>query len=155
MIWLPFGIVLAHLCGDYLFQSHWMALGKTERFWPAFWHAITYTLPYAALLFLIPGLINYSAPDSDWLMQAWITLFIIAYTHYWIDRYRLAVPIIWLKNQIAPRKYRVSWAEAQENSGYSAATPVWLSTWLMIITDNFIHIIINSAAILATMLLVR
>lgn len=40
------GIILAHLIGDYLIQSHWMATEKTKRWWPAIAHAVTYGLPY-------------------------------------------------------------------------------------------------------------
>lgn len=40
------GVLLAHLVGDYLLQSDWMANEKTKRRWPAWAHAITYGLPF-------------------------------------------------------------------------------------------------------------
>ena len=70
MIWL--GILLAHLAGDYLIQSHWMATQKTSRWWPAIAHGVTYTLPYALVT------------------QSPLALAVIAGTHVVIDRYRLA-----------------------------------------------------------------
>jgi hypothetical protein len=39
-------IILAHLVGDYLIQSDWMANEKTKRWWPAIAHGLTYTIPY-------------------------------------------------------------------------------------------------------------
>lgn len=40
------GLLLAHLVGDYLIQSDWMANEKTKRWWPAWAHALTYGLPF-------------------------------------------------------------------------------------------------------------
>jgi len=40
------GILLAHLIGDYILQSDWMANEKTKRWWPAWAHALTYGLPF-------------------------------------------------------------------------------------------------------------
>ena len=36
------GIVLAHLVGDYLIQSHWMAVEKVNRWWPAIAHGLAH-----------------------------------------------------------------------------------------------------------------
>lgn len=38
--------LLAHLFGDYVLQNHWMALNKTQRWWPAIVHATLYMLPF-------------------------------------------------------------------------------------------------------------
>ena len=169
-------ILVAHLVGDYLLQSHWMATEKINRWWPAIVHGITYTIPYLLVT------------RSLW------ALLIIAGTHVIIDHYRLAKHVSWVKNLLGPWKrlyvldwkdgtepevytdrYRnidamalrpfhrnmtvappwakgfwvppLEWAEAKENAGYAKDTPAWLSTWLMIITDNTIHILIGIAAI--------
>lgn len=122
-------VIVAHLVGDYLLQSHWMATEKVKRWWPAVVHGVFYALPF---LFITTNL--------------W-ALLVIAGMHMVIDRYRLAKHVSWLKNQIGPRP-AVSWSEAKENAGYSKETPPWMSTWLMIITDNTIHILINIAAIM-------
>lgn len=126
---LALWIVLAHLAGDYLIQSHWMATKKTEQWLPAVVHGVTYTLPYALVT------------QSPW------ALLVIGGTHIIIDRFRLARHLVWLKNQIGPKSARFSWSSAK-GTGYPADTPPWLSVWLMIIADNTIHLLINTAAIL-------
>lgn len=77
-------IILAHLVGDYLIQSHWMATEKVNRWWPAIAHGLSYTLPYALVT------------------QSPVALVVIAGTHILIDRYRLAKHVVWLKNQLGP-----------------------------------------------------
>jgi hypothetical protein len=122
-------IVLAHLVGDYLIQSHWMATEKTKRWLPAIMHGITYTLPYALIT------------------QSPLALIVIGGTHIIIDRFRLARHIAWFKNQLGPKRSRPQWADAKA-TGYPSDTPAWLSVWLMIIADNTIHLMINTAAII-------
>lgn len=123
------GIVLAHLVGDYLIQSHWMANEKTRRWWPALAHAATYTVPYLLVT------------------QSPLALLVIGGTHAVIDRYRLARHVVWAKNQLAPRgPYRRPWRESSA-TGYPADAPPWLSVWLMIIADNTLHLLINTAAV--------
>ena len=131
MIWA--GIFLAHLVGDYIFQGHYMATYKTERsvrgWTAASLHGIFYTVPF---LFLT---------QNPW------ALLIIAGTHILIDHYRLAIPLSWLKNQLAPPDERLPWSDRNWNNGYPPSTPVWMSTWLMIITDNTLHLLIAFFAI--------
>lgn len=121
-------VLVAHLVGDYLLQSHWMATQKIVCWFPAIVHGVMYTLPFL------------------FVTQHPAALAIICVTHIVIDRYRLAKHLSWLKNLMGPRP--VTWAEAKENAGYPKDTPAWLSTWLMIITDNTVHILINIAAIM-------
>lgn len=120
--------VLLHFVGDYLLQSDWMATQKTTRWWPASAHALTYGLP-----FLI-------------VTQSPLALAVIVGTHAVIDRHRLARHVVWAKNLLAPAAYRRPWAECTA-TGYPPDRPVWLTTWLLIIADNTIHIAINSAAL--------
>ena len=124
-----FGILLAHLVGDYLIQSHWMANEKTKRWWPAWVHALTYGLPYL--------LVTHSP----------LTLAVIVVTHAVIDHYRLARHVVWAKNLVAPKSYRKPWVDCSA-TGYPSDTPAWLAVWLMIIADNTIHLAINAAAVL-------
>lgn len=172
------GILLAHLAGDYVLQSHWMATEKLKRWWPALVHGFTYTLPYLLVT------------RSVW------ALLIIGGTHTVIDRYRLARYVVWLKNQIGARRtyvYRTEpkegdplagrewehrysaadragtrpvhgrmsvappWAKAIRTdplawpptaTGYPASAPPWLAVWLLIACDNCIHLLINAGAIL-------
>jgi hypothetical protein len=125
---IALGIVLAHLAGDYLIQSDWMAVEKTKRWWPAIAHGLTYTLPYALVT------------QSPW------ALLVIASTHIVIDRYRLARHIVWAKNLLAPRGYNPPWRECTA-TGYPPDKPPWMAVWLMIIADNTIHLVINAAAV--------
>ena len=122
------GIVLAHLVGDYVIQSHWMACEKTKRWWPAVAHGITYTLPYLLVT------------RSPW------ALLVIGGTHIVIDRYRLARHVVWVKNQLAPRgQYR---PVEHTSTGYPLDTPPWMAVWLMIVADNTLHLAINAAAVM-------
>lgn len=121
-------ILVAHLVGDYILQSHWMSVEKTKRWFPAVLHGILYTLPFLLIT------------QSPW------ALLTIAGTHAIIDRYRLAKQVVWLKNFIAPRGYNSRWEDSRA-TGYPPETPAWLATWLMIIADNSIHILLNIFAI--------
>lgn len=121
--------VLLHFVGDYLVQTNWMANEKVNKWLPAWVHAVTYTLPFILLT------------------QNIVALLIICVTHAIIDHYRLAKHFIWAKNHLSPGP-QPSWAEAKENGGFSKETPPFMAIWLMIITDNTIHILINTWALL-------
>ncbi len=116
---------MAHMVGDYLIQSHWMAVEKTKRWWPAIAHAVTYGLPFLLVT------------------QSLAALAVIVGTHAVIDRYRLAKHVVWFKNQFAPFAFR----PPHSATGYPDDTPAWLSTWLLIIADNVVHMVINVAAV--------
>jgi len=116
---------LAHLVGDYLLQSHWMATEKTKRWWPAWAHALTYGLPFLLIT------------------QSPLALLVIVGTHAVIDRYRLAHHVVWAKNQLAPNAFRPT----HTATGYPDDTPPWLAFWLLIAADNILHMLINVAAV--------
>jgi hypothetical protein len=115
--------ILAHLVGDYIIQSDWMASEKTKRHAAAAIHAITYTLPFLFLTF-----------DP-------LALAFIAGTHFVIDRWRLARFVCWFKNY--PWQ---PWADCAA-TGYPSSKPAWLSVWLLIIADNTMHLICNGVAL--------
>lgn len=135
-------ILLAHLVGDYLIQSDWMAVQKTKRMWPAIVHGATYTAPFLLL-------------TLDWR-----ALLVIGGTHVVIDRWRLARYLVWTKNWLAPMRirrggtgawlyvesYNPPWEECR-GTGYDQRRPIWLTTWLLFIADNTAHVLINVAAI--------
>ena len=81
-------IGLAHMVGDYVIQSHWMAVEKTKRWWPAIAHGVTYGLPFLLIT------------------QSALALAIIVGTHILIDHWRLARFAVWIRNQLAPKAYR-------------------------------------------------
>lgn len=116
---------LAHMVGDYLIQSDWMAQQKTKRWWPAIAHGLSYALPFV------------------FITRSPLALVVIAGTHVVIDHYRLARHVVWAKNQLAPADFR----PAHTATGHSDDRPVWLSTWLLIIADNILHMLINVAAV--------
>lgn len=122
-------ILLAHLVGDYVLQSDWMATEKTKKWWPAIAHGLVYTIPFILIT------------QSVW------ALLVICITHIIIDHYRLARHIGWAKNQVAPKEFRSTWKESKA-TGYKEDKPAWMAVWLMIITDNTIHLVINTAAII-------
>ena len=109
--------ILAHLVGDYILQTHWMAVNKVNKLYVAIIHAFTYTLPFLLII------------------QEIVPLLIIFGTHVVIDRYRVAMYITRIKN----------WCFT--GNGYPESTPVWLSTWLVIILDNTLHLLINYYAL--------
>jgi hypothetical protein len=143
--------LVAHLVGEYLAQSHWMATEKTKRTLAAAVHSVAYFLPF---WFLHPS-------------KAAIA--VIVGTHFLIDRYRLARFVVFAKNFLAPRETVIQtripnadelqgenghvtqlqirrnwpkWEDAQA-TGYPSDVPPWLSFWLLIIADNTLHIVIN------------
>jgi hypothetical protein len=121
--------LLAHVVGDYVIQSDWMASEKTSRSLPAAAHALSYALPF---LFLT------TSP---------VALAFIVLTHFAIDRWRLARYLVWAKNLAAPKPYRYPWAECSA-TGYHKNRPPWLAVWLLIIADNVLHVICNGLALM-------
>lgn len=134
--WLLLG-VFAHGLGDYVFQSDWMAKGKVCRWWPAFAHGLTYTVPF------LPLALWWNAPAL-----AQVAAFaVIGGTHTVFDRFRLARHVVWAKEQLfSPKSYRRPWRECSK-TGYTPGKPEWLAVLLMIIADNLVHVGINSAVI--------
>ncbi len=79
--------LLAHLVGDYILQSDWMANEKTKRFLPAAIHALVYSI----------GFLIFRPSPVAWL--------VICLSHFLIDRYRLARYVVWAKNFLAPIRW--------------------------------------------------
>lgn len=118
--------IVAHLVGDYILQSDWMVREKGSSTLAATVHVVFYTLPFLLIT------------------QSPAALAIIAGTHFVIDRWRLARFLIWAKNRPWPGSR--PWSECRK-TGYPPELPVWMSTWLMILVDNILHILINGTAI--------
>lgn len=133
---------LAHLFGDYVCQSDWMATEKTSAHLPAAAHAVTYAACFLPLTRSVRALA------------------VIGGTHFVIDRWRLARHVVWLKNQAAPARHRYPWSHARA-TGYHdercppgcdpvkcpRGKPPWMSVWLMIVADNSMHLLINRWAL--------
>lgn len=118
--------LLLHAIGDYIIQSDWMANNKTKSSIPAIVHAISYGLVFVVLT------------------QSPLALLAIVSTHFVIDRWRLARYVIWAKNRLMGGK--LGWRECQA-TGFDPDRPAWMAVWLLIITDNILHVLINGMAI--------
>ncbi|MFD9061462.1 DUF3307 domain-containing protein [Kitasatospora purpeofusca] len=121
--------LLAHLAGDFLIQSHWMATEKVRRWWPAAVHGVTYGLPFVLIT---------RSPAA---------LAVIVVTHIVLDRYRAAKYLVWARNRLAPAAHRVAWADVQKNQGSPVTVPAGLANALVIVADNTVHLAINTAAL--------
>lgn len=119
--------LLAHLVGDYLLQTGWMAGNKASRSWPAAVHAFVYGLPFLLLV---------STPS------AWA---VIVGTHFVIDRFRLPKYVIWAKEGLTGTL--VPWSQCDPQTGMHKAVPDWMRVWLFIIVDNTFHLTINAMAL--------
>ncbi len=81
--------LIAHLFGDYIFQSDWMANSKTSQSVACIAHCLTYGIG-----FYIIG-------------ASWGALFVIIGTHFLIDRFRLAKYVVYAKQWICPFWIRI------------------------------------------------
>jgi hypothetical protein len=140
--------LLSHLFGDYILQSDWMAQNKTKRSWPAFVHALLYSLCFVPLCWDSNQWLGYRGHHL--LPFSWMVIF---GTHFLIDRFRLARYVVWTKNFMGPWTVK-DWAITTPNAslsecptGYPPATPIWLSVWLLIVADNTLHLSINYLAL--------
>jgi len=162
--------ILCHLVGDYILQSSWMASKKTSQSFPALVHAVFYSMPFAVMLFLL------RVPMSkSWIPLLVIsgTHFII--DRFRLARYLcwgkdfIAPKILKVNTSIKVPNVIVGRTETSKvlewreegktylgrnylwsmcsKTGYPDTNPVWLSTWLLIIADNTVHIAINALAI--------
>lgn len=120
--------IIAHMIGDYILQSDWMANEKTKRALPAAIHAAVYTSCFLPLT------------------RSGLALGVISGTHFLIDRFRLARYVVFAKNFIAPRSLWPIWANCV-GTGYPSEWPAWLAVWLLIIADNICHMLINGMAL--------
>ncbi len=118
--------LLLHLLGDYITQTDWMAREKVRRSWAALVHAVVYAVPFL----LITSSVN--------------ALAVILLTHFVIDRFRLARYVVFAKNWLNQPSLR--WSDCCD-TGFPKNVPIWMATWLMIITDNTMHMMINYAAL--------
>lgn len=123
--------LLCHLWGDYIFQSAWMAKGKTSWWLPCLLHVLFYSAGFTLLT------------------RNWKALAVIAGTHYLIDRYRLARLVVFAKNwaPVLPefwlKRGPIMWHYKLTLTGYPDGTPDWMAAWLLIIADNVLHLTIN------------
>jgi hypothetical protein len=119
--------ILAHLVGDYLLQTSHMARHKIQSWTIALLHAAFYTLPFVLIT------------------RSSTALSVILGTHALIDRYRLARVVSMARNMAGDPLH---WRHYRTTTGFTDYTPVWMATWLEIVIDNTMHLLINYFAIL-------
>lgn len=117
--------LLAHLVGDYLLQSDWMALNKKNKGAAGFVAAITHCLLYG-LPFVLLG-------------PSWAQWSFIVASHFAIDRTNVVKHIVWLKNcmgiNFAP------WSQCTK-TGYPDERGLF-GLILLVVADNTIHLVCN------------
>ncbi len=118
--------LMAHVVGDYVLQSHWMAVEKGRGWGAAVLHGLSYMVPFLLLT------------------HSPLALLVISASHVVVDRYRLAKYVVWARNTLGG--FHSPWEECS-TTGMPMEVPAYLSAWLMIIVDNVIHVLINAAAI--------
>lgn len=141
--------LLCHIFGDYCLQSDYLALNKSKRSFPCLVHVLIYTS-----IFLL-------------LTTSWKALLVIGGTHFIIDRFPIIVKkLIWWKNHFPLMKYPPydmcsttgyyddspynPWIPAdwqREDKRYGQPRLFFITMWLYIITDNFLHLTINYFAL--------
>lgn len=141
--------LLCHILGDYILQSDYFAMNKAKKTLPCLLHVITYT---AAFLFIT---------------TSWKALLVIGGVHFLLDRFPIIIKrLIWLKNHLGPSLRFVPFSKCNitgyyDNimnevsgeeynkeviNGYSPRLN-YITIWLYIITDNFLHLLTNYLAI--------
>jgi hypothetical protein len=115
--------LLAHLVGDFVLQSHKMAIRKTSSWTWAAIHAAFYGIPFLLLV-------------STWWQWA-----VIVGTHAAIDRLAIARRWCSFYGNGFPGLW---WTKAD---GEFPAPPPFLGVWLVILVDNTMHLAINHFAL--------
>lgn len=116
--------LLAHLVGDYILQSDWIAKNKYTNNLVAVLHGMLYTLPF---LFLTRDI---------------AALSMIFVSHVYIDRMQIAKYVCWTRNRMLSPEHPPPFSECDRN-GADPSRPVHITDWLCIIVDNTLHLLIN------------
>lgn len=140
--------LLVHLLGDFIGQSDYMALNKSKRTIPCLVHVLIYTS-----CFLL-------------LTTSWKALLFIGITHFILDRWHTPLrTLMWLRGHLNPKfsyppiEY-CNTTGYYDDSPYNTSTPTpeiiekwgkprhfFISMWLYIIHDNFLHLVCNYLAL--------
>lgn len=167
---LGFWIIVSHLIGDYVLQSDWMAQEKTKRGLVALSHAAVYTVPFA--LIIAP---SWQALVFICCTHFWIDRFRLARYVCWAKNF-LSPPgdphncqtcnnSGWRPNaqgrgyddvcsecggqshSVTEPRWWHPWHECSATGYHKKDRPPWLAVWLMIITDNTLHLLCNGIAL--------
>lgn len=138
--------LLVHIFGDYVMQSDWIALNKSKKTIPCLVHVLIYTACFLMLTF------------------SWKALLVIGATHFILDRWHTPLKrFIWLRGHLNPSLTYPNYKKC-DTTGYYDNSPYntlkfepsmnsesprlfFISAWLYIIHDNFLHLTINYLAL--------
>jgi hypothetical protein len=144
-----FAQLIAHMIGDYLFQSHWMATSKRARSAACLLHVIAYGAAFV-LVELLDGR-TLAGKQIQTFKMSMPAFLVIVGTHFVIDRWGLARYVCAFKNwQGGPHDSGFDWYRSQvcdQATGFPKETPQFLAVWLLIICDNIMHVVINAFAL--------
>lgn len=142
--------LLTHIFGDYILQTDYMAMNKAKRIMPCLLHVLVYTA-----CFLL-------------LTTSWKALLVIGATHFILDHWHTPLKrFIWLKGHVNPGLVYPEYGKCSttgfyddapynlvhftsgdgSTARYSKPRLFFISMWLYIIHDNFIHLCINYFAL--------
>lgn len=141
--------LLCHIFGDFLAQSDYMAMNKSKRTIPCLIHVLLYI---SVFLFLT---------------TSWKALLVIGGVHFVLDRFPIIIKrLIWMKNHISPNGCFVPFSKCEATGYYDnimyevTEKPYtkevvngfiprlnYVTIWLYIITDNFLHLLTNYLAL--------
>lgn len=125
--------LIAHLVGDYLLQSDWMAQHKRRSTIACLLHALLYALPFLLLCWhpdMFHGYRVIRSARNGQLIDCWEyswsiasrfhfgALAWIAGSHFVIDRFGVARYLVWAKNHLAPREIVVEGLEERGEYRY-------------------------------------
>lgn len=124
--------LLLHLFGDFIVQNDHVALNKKKNTLKGWlyctWHCITYALPFI-------------------LITNWYAVIGIALTHFIIDKTNIVAYFLAFRNNV---KYtqcvcngKRFWKYDISNFGFLPERPFAITIWLLIFTDNTLHLMCN------------
>jgi hypothetical protein len=155
--------LISHLIGDYILQSTWMALNKSKVSWICALHCFSYTVPFVFVTQSWPAL------GVIFATHFLIDRFGLARYLIWLkEGLRPGGLYPWHWSSLSgyfDQEKAVEWAKLVHSGGesdrleylmscYASISrdpnqnrPIWIRIWLLIITDNTLHLLCNFLAI--------
>lgn len=156
---LSYALIVAHLIGDYVLQSHTMAIRKTKDLRWALLHAFFYSLPFLPILLLyshqrhvdayLTILLTHALIDRYALARRWCVWYGVGFPGFWWDQQ----PTCTLDHGAGPFPHpadSVPECKADPDTVFTPP-PDYIGGWLIILVDNTLHLCINGFAIWITL----
>jgi uncharacterized membrane protein len=150
--------LLCHIFGDYFLQSDWMALNKSKRTFPCLIHVVLYSLPFLFLTNNIYALILIAS--THFVFDRFSLVKYVVYAKNFLNPSFSYYEF----SQCDVTGYYDDWKNPVQSSetekiinsfiylGFSsdfvalnktACRPKFITTWLYIISDNWMHLLCN------------